>query len=109
MKKILNVAGFLCVLFLLFNSSAYGGEYLSSKTLNIKDVEPFVKIRIQKMSTKYKLLGNVYGIYQDGNAATIFYYRKKPDGSKTRDKIRILRLNSGKWFHPDSYTFVPSK
>ncbi len=88
---------FIVVFFIFFACSAYAeGEIVTSKTLSVDDVTPFMtKVAVEKGAKFNKTMG----VYQEGKKAIVYIdYENK--GKKSKLKYTFFQFNSGKWFCP---------
>ncbi len=115
MKKIVFIlaAGFFLIVMPL--AMAGGPDYVYGKNLSIKDVTPFIEMELAhhphayiKAKADVKLV-KVYGIHQNGRAATAYfrfqYTTKNKQGMRDAD-IDFIRFNTGKWFHKKSRQYL---
>jgi len=103
-----------CIFFIVSSPNVVVSEpvIVKSKTLSIKDIESYLSsVYLQHKYQTGKLV-KVYGIYQNGNSAEIFYavHWKKThvygNDGKQDTSINIKRLNSGKWFDSNKFLYV---
>lgn len=99
MKK--RIVLFIALLTLVVGS-AYGGEVIiTSKTLSVGDVKPF----IIKMEGPNVTITEMFGIYQDGKRANV-YFNWVAGNKKGMDVYEFIQLNSGKWFCPRKKAYL---
>lgn len=105
MKKAILIS-FLVVLVCLTSACKQKGfvadesGFVTSERLTIDDVKPFMDVQCEEKGLK---VITIYGIHQEQNRATVFFLA----GQGTKSwvyRYGLVRLDSGKWFHPESKT-----
>ncbi|MFH1885889.1 MAG: hypothetical protein ABIJ95_03630 [Pseudomonadota bacterium] len=91
-----------------FGAGEGGGGILISNQLYRQDVVKFA----QSLPPPAGASGvEVLGVHQEGNHADLYlkYQVKAPKTGEVSEAYRtlsVVRFNSGKWYHPDSHTFL---
>jgi hypothetical protein len=101
------------IAFLLLGSYAFCEHIIvTSETLDEDDVQYYIEAYLKTKNSeyqKYHRLDLIYGIYQSPKRAQIFFrysYYQKNKRYYGNSEILLVRLNSGKWFHQESYQYL---
>jgi len=70
-----------------------GEDVVTAKTLNMNHVQKYI---LKKYNDPWKV--TIFGIHQNGNSATVYVHIKHPRGADKSANLRLVRLNSEKWF-----------
>ncbi len=74
--------------------------FVTSERLTIDDVKSFMDVQCQEKGLK---VITIYGIHQEENSASVFFLAGQ--GAKSWVyRYGLVRLNSGRWFYPESRT-----
>jgi len=119
--------GLLCFLFVLAQAAIAQQKPVTSDKLSIEDVKPHLE---KILKSRNATLQQVFGVYQEGSQATIYYLAEGPSmfggpgsggpGSKgpgvggpgvekrgpLREQLKLVRFNSGEWFDPQHQSLV---
>ncbi len=93
-------------------------SFINSKKFTIEDASNYLSLLLQERNGRkynYELIG-IWGIYQEGNRAVLYFRYKEimldlRTGIIRRTSIKdehvtIVRLSSGYWFNPDRTHYV---
>ena len=114
--RILSFVLIMLSIFTIGSVRAQEGTILDAKTISIKDMESHIKSMYipprKKNAAAYCTLVKIYGIYQDDNQAIIYFVRKwiqldrRGKKGEEHKAVKLVRLNSGRWFNPDIFDYV---
>ena len=98
--------GLFCFLFVLTQAAVAQEKPVTSDKLSIEDVKSY----LEKYCLRGGTLEHVFGIYQEGTHATVYFQIKYLlSGTSmtmpTNLKLGLVKLNSGQWFDPEDESF----